>query len=136
MAVKGKDTKLQYADDLDGPWNDIARVRTIDPPERTAPEISTTCLESDAQERIPDIVDVGQTTAEIEYDKEQAGELDALFGELKAWRTLYPDGSGRKWMGWLSSDSDSGVENGSIIVQEVQITASGDVERFEADAGS
>jgi hypothetical protein len=131
MATKAKGTILEYHSGVDltvtTSFTAIARIKSIKPPKRSAKGIDITVLESDQTERVPGLPEVGESEIKIEYDKTKAGVLDALFNVQQVYRIHYPDGSGRKFIGWISEDGEDEVANGEVIHQTVKLTVTGDV---------
>ena len=135
--VIAKGTKLQSGNTTDyataTTWTTVAEVVSVKPPKRSAPKIDVTDLESEAKESLPGLPEVGDAEATIKYTEAGATTLDGLFNVPKAWRVLYPDGSGRMWNGWIMEDGEEEVQNGEIITAGIKIAATGNYEPFASE---
>ena len=126
MSVKAKGTILQSGNTADYEtatvWTTIARIKSVKAPKKQSPPIDTTVLESEQVEKIPGLTDVGDAEAKIEYTKDKADDLEAMFGVEKAYRIVYPDSGGRLFNGWLSEDGEAEAVNNEILMMEVKFT--------------
>jgi hypothetical protein len=133
MAVKAKGTLLQFNEgalSASTGWETLATVETIKPPKLTSKDIETTHLTSEAMERLPGLPDGSGAEATIQYDAEQAGTLDEMFGEVLSYRVLYPDGTGRRWTGWISESGEEETKQDDIIKTTIKLSVTGKVEKF------
>jgi hypothetical protein len=103
-------------------WTAVGRVVSIKPPMRKSKDINVTVLTSTAEEKEPGLPGTSETSLKLQYGPTLAGTLDGFFNVVKAYRVHYPDGSGRKFNGWISELGEAEIKNGEVIEQEAKVT--------------
>lgn len=125
--TKGYQSKVFYGDTIAATtWTPFANVTEITPPKPTAAKIDSTHMESpdEFKEQEPGLAEVDDVELKVQFEKDQADAVYALFRQKKAFRVQFADGSKWEFVGFISGYGDE-IDREGIVSTTVTIAVSG-----------
>lgn len=107
-------------------WTPFVDVTEITPPKPTAAKIDTTHMESadEYKEQEPGLAEVDDVELKVQFSKDQAAAVYAMFRVKKGFRIQFADGSKWEINGFISGYGDE-IDREGIVSTTITIAVSG-----------